>query len=68
MNTSQQKKERIWVNSEKFRFNAYDGFRVLNNGTIFERIKQFWFFGYWKVKIQSTKEIEVVVLDEAIIR
>lgn len=60
---------RTWVNSEKFPFCGYDGFRVLHKGTIFERKKIWWIFGKWIVKYYSKSEFdEVCVLDEAVIR
>lgn len=59
---------RIWVNSEKRPWFAWDGFRVLDNDTIFERKKIWWIFGKWIVKYDKSNYDEVVVLDEAVIR
>lgn len=61
-------KLRVWVNSEKFPWFAWDGFRVLHNNTIFERKKRWWIFGKWEVKYHKSKDMEVYVLDEAWIR
>ena len=61
-------KLRIWVNSEKFPFCGYDGYRVLHNETIFERKKSWWIFGKWIVKCHKSKDMQVCVLDEAEIR
>lgn len=60
-------KIRTWVNSEKFPWFSYDGFRVLHHGTIFERKKSWWIFGKWIIKRSTIKDIQVCVLDECLI-
>jgi len=59
---------RVWVNSEKFPWFPLDGYRVLHKGSIFERKKQWWIFGKWEVRYDKTKDMEVCVMDEALIR
>lgn len=61
-------KFRVWVNSEKFPWCGLEGYRVLHNDTIFERKKRWWIFGKWVVVCNKTKDMEVYVLDEAVIR
>lgn len=57
-----------WVNSERFPWFAWGGCRVLHNNTVFERKKYWWIFGKWVVKYNKSKDMEVCVLDEAVIR
>lgn len=59
---------RIWVDSESFPWFGRTGFRILHNGTIYER-KGGRLFGKWIIKYENRNQFdEVCVLDEGLIR
>jgi len=63
-------KLRVWVNSEKTPYwkMRLDGYRILKNHKIYQFKKSWWKFGKWEVLYENTKNMEIYVLDEGIIK